>query len=268
MPLFDFLLHPLGSVTPWTRPGMPDELHLSWFGLTDGLYSVDCGLARLFQYSEEMCVELSQQFPHFDSSDWVDYQVIRLYEDILELIPYSLAEVPLDVHRMINSFDGYRSWRESLAWVLDRDDDKELDEKYFRASDWLACRKLDCGYLVDGPNVWIWRFQNHMFWLWDNDDRVTDGVQRWTAHTGQIAMPVDSFLSEIKSFHHRLMASMQDRVNEVVSGNPFSGVIIDMPALVQEQREREKSLSFALSQPLVETDWDTVIKANNYLRNA
>jgi len=60
------------------------------------------------------------------TGDWVDYQVVRLYEDILDLLPHALVEVSPQVHRMIESFDAYRNWRASLAWVLEIEDDARM----------------------------------------------------------------------------------------------------------------------------------------------
>ena len=269
MPLFEFALRPLESVTPWDRPDQPDDLHLAWFGLSDGCYSLNCGTARLFQYTKQMLEHMDPPHPGGARiGDWVDYPIVRLHEDVLDLLPCVLEEVPAPLHDLMASPDLYANWRTSLSWAINIKDDVPIHEAFYTATNWLGYRKLDCGYLIDGPNIWIWKHRNRIFLLWDNLGCITDGISRWTAAIGLISMSVDEWLLEIKSLHHRLMASMQERIHEVVVKRLFPRVKIDYQGLLAEQKYREKSLSQALAVESPVTDWRAILQALDALKKA
>lgn len=260
MALFDFKLRPLHEVQPW---GGPDDLSLHWFGLTDGWFSIDCGVARLFQYTPEMLVKWEIPTPaDGNPTDWVDYLVVRLYEDVIDLLPHVLVELPRDFHRLVSDVASHRAWRENLRRIAESDDwdegDEDMTRCYLLVSEWMGYRKLDSGYLVDGPKAWFWRHSDDIYILWDNDKSVADGIPRWTAGSGVLRMPVERFLGEVESFHQRLMASMRDRINEISFAYPFEGVRIDIPHLFHEHKQREQSLANALATGPKETDWDDV----------
>lgn len=225
MAFVDFALRPLTEVTPWRRPDDPEERHLSWFGLTDGWYAIDAKDGRLFQYTQEMMQHLN---PKFDSraacSDWVDYQVVRLYEDLLEMLPDVLSEVPDEVHALVSTVEARREWRRSVDWVYDSEEDNNLDTLE-AATEWTRLRKLDSLYLVDGPRIWLWRNRARIYVQWDNADLKTDGLPRWAATEGTTSLAVEHFIEEIRSFHVRLMSAMAERVNMIATNNPLVGVI-------------------------------------------
>jgi hypothetical protein len=73
----NFSLTPLELVQPW---GNPDRQSLHWFGLTHGQYWIEVGTAVLFEYSTAV-----QE--RFGTPRYCDYQVSRLHEDLLEMVP-------------------------------------------------------------------------------------------------------------------------------------------------------------------------------------
>ena len=266
MAFVDFALRPLAEVAPWGRPDDPTDRHLSWFGLTDGWYTIDAKDGRLFQYTQEMMRHLN---PKFDSRaaycDWTDYQVVRLYEDLLEMMPDVLSEVPDDVHALVSTVEARREWRRTVDWVYDSTDDSQLDTLE-AATEWARLRKLDSLYLIDGPRIWLWRNQARVYVQWDNANLKTDGLPRWTATQGTASLAVEEFVEEIGSFHRRLISAMAERVNTIATKNPLAGVAIDVPRLIEEQSERERSLELASSVAATPIDWGDVIAATRTLR--
>ncbi|MBN8459027.1 MAG: hypothetical protein J0M04_14440 [Verrucomicrobia bacterium] len=270
MALFDFKLRPLHEVQPWGGMDGPDDLCLHWFGLTDGCFSIDCGIARLFQYTPEMLVKWEIPSPdEWNPTAWVDYPIIRLYEDVIDLLQHVLVELPSDFHRLVSDVASHRAWRENLRQIAESDDwdegDEDMSQCYLLVLQWMGYRKLDSSYLVDGPETWFWRHSDEIYVLWDNEDSVADGFPRWTAASGVISMSVERFLGEVESFHHRLMASMQDRIHEIAFANPFKGVKIDIPYLFLVQKQRERSLANALAAAPEEPDWEKVRHAMRML---
>lgn len=268
MSLIDFTLRPLADVMPWGRPDDPSDKHLSWFGLTDGWYSIDAKSARLFQYTKEMMMHLDPpstgRGPY---SDWTDYQVVRIYEDLLEMFPDTLLEVPDSVHALVQSVEARREWNRSLTWVRDAEENTALDDSLETATYWATRRKLDSLYLIDGPRMWLWRNRGRIHLQWDNSGLVTDGIPRWTATSGTVSMPVDDFVTEVHSFHQRLIAAMDERVKTISERNPFSGVRIDIPRLIEEHGERQQSLASAILTPPTPIDWTAVMASTKALQN-
>lgn len=212
MPLFDFQLRPLDKVAPW---GNPERPRLHWFGLTDGWYSIDVGESRLFEYSGEIVTRWAEEYPEsVGELPWTGYQVVRLYEDVLEMLPATLAEVPDELHQLVAGVEAQREWNARVERILEGEDDDDpgLWGQHRDMYEWFGFRRLDTGYLIDGPKVWIWRNRDRVFILWDNDGCVTEGDAWWSAGAGLFSLPVESYLAEIERFHTSLMESMAERV--------------------------------------------------------
>lgn len=268
MPLFDFSLKPIAAVAPWGPPDDPKDRSLSWFGLTDGTYAINLNGARLFQYTPEMLAYLNSKYPENEQiGDCADYQVVRLYEDILDLLPDAMISIPARAQEMVGHVQARRSWMNGLSWVLEIDDDPPLDELYWRATDWFGYRRLDSMYLIQGPSTWFWRFGDRVYIQWDNAGKETAGIPRWTATAGDCSMPVETFWGELESFHTRLMSAMSERVANIKTQNPLPNVRIDVEQLTREHEERKLSLAQAKLASPHEIDWDLVFAANDELKN-
>ncbi|HEY9907288.1 MAG TPA: DUF5984 family protein [Thermosynechococcaceae cyanobacterium] len=90
--LFDFHLRPLEEVMPW---GKPPNSYLSWFVLTDGFYRLQVGSEFLFNYSDDFAERWAAQSVSVHTRSFVDYYVVRLWEDLLEILPDVLEPLPL-----------------------------------------------------------------------------------------------------------------------------------------------------------------------------
>jgi hypothetical protein len=88
---FGFDLRPLGDIVPW---GKADDLSLHWFGLTDGWFWIELDGHVLLRYSDRCAARFQLDRPY------VDYQVVRLWEDLITLIPAVLEPVPADLGGM------------------------------------------------------------------------------------------------------------------------------------------------------------------------
>lgn len=78
MGIFNFELRPVHAITPWGG----ESPTLSWFGLSDGWYWLELGGQEIFR---ARAVEPGEP-------PYADYQVVRLWEDVLELFPAVLEE--------------------------------------------------------------------------------------------------------------------------------------------------------------------------------
>src|SRR5687768_14423788 len=90
-PFVEFSLAPLEEITPWGNEG---ALSLSWFGFSLGRYRLKFGPDYLLNYSDEAVRLIAQRYPDVYPGPWVDYQVVRLWEDLIRLVPYVVRPVP------------------------------------------------------------------------------------------------------------------------------------------------------------------------------
>ncbi len=257
MPLFNFALRPVDEIEPW---GTSPDLSLSWFGLTDGIYWIDAGGEPLFRYSDE----LVEGWP-IDSfvGPYVDYQVIRLYEDLIDILPAILCSLSHRLSVLIQKstdkqscIDSYFSWEGRLS----KNDDR-LWDLADSASSWLCERSLTTLHLLAGPRIKIWRESNWITIAWNNSDLTINGIRAWKSLEGSYRLSVDEFVSEITSFHDRLMSEMRHRVDFIRAGWNRPEIRIDIDSLVNEQSYREGILESALNQKLEVLDEHVIVEA-------
>lgn len=251
MPLFNFTLTPLEKVQPWGEPG---DLSLSWFGLTDGRYWLETSGAKLFEYHPDTDLEL-------DGTRYVDYQVSRLYEDILDIVPSVLKPIPESLQKEISG-EGYAGFSCAYsAWhALDRDDEAfwEIAEA---AVTLVKNRFVDSLYLKPGANIWLWSDGTNVHVEWDNRECLHKGKPAWSAQQGAYQLSRDAFIDEVRDFHNRLMQQMQERVDQVCAGALPPEVRIDLAALREEHERRSASIESLFTPPAEPTDWKAVERA-------
>ncbi|MDR3617126.1 MAG: DUF5984 family protein [Candidatus Obscuribacterales bacterium] len=230
--LFDFKLRPVDEIKPW---GESPDLSLSWFGLTDGFYRLQVGTERLFSSSDQIARVWVAKDPNF-SGVYVDYQVVRLWEDLLQILPDVLAPIPPELARWFsadspNTTDLLQSAKD---W-LDLEKDPDVLDK---AISWIQNRTLDSQYLADGPNIWLWSNDETVTVTWDNRHCLLDGVELWSARCGSYSMPRATFLKEVRRFNDELIGQMQQRVDEISASWNRPHIRIDLEGLRREQSER------------------------------
>ncbi|WP_328412299.1 DUF5984 family protein [Nocardia sp. NBC_00403] len=254
-----FGLVPLTEVHPW---GKDSELH--WFGLTQGWYCLDVGGFELMRYSdrsiEQLCgdgANLSGAEHVGDEERYIDYYVVRLWEDILALFPEALEPVPADLIDFLRSDSG--QWSQE---VLDASiDDDGLAREVDAAITLRSHRFVDTGYLRFGPSFLWWRTVDGA------DDRMTiewwypvdpDGVIEFVRPpVDRATIPTSEFLAAVNEFDRALLSAMEERVSRLEASGPPEGVKLDGAGLRREHGDRMQWLPKALERP-ISTDWNAV----------
>src|SRR4051794_34154431 len=92
-PMFEFTLDAIDAIQPWGEPG---KLSLSWFALSLGEYHLELGGREVLRYSDAAVEYFKRVAPRARAGPFVEYQVARLHEDLLQIIPQVLQRVPDD----------------------------------------------------------------------------------------------------------------------------------------------------------------------------
>lgn len=252
--LFQFTLTPLELIQPWGEPG---EYCLHWFGLTDGQYWMEVGANMLFEYSENARGLLG-------ISRYCDYQVVRLYEDVLEMVPHVLEPVPSSLVKYLSGDMG-RAWDEKASSWYSEGCERLDDDRFWEIADdslaWIGSRTLDTGYLSPSTKIRMWSDQSLVHVEWDNTEKLIQGSPAWSASRGIFCLSRAKFLAEVLSFHTRLMKQMSERVEKVLAGALPPEVQVDFSGLQREQSERSRSIETALKELVVPTNWQSVTEA-------
>lgn len=250
--LINFKLAPIEKIVPWGTPG---SYRLHWFGLTYGEYWIKAGEASLFEYSDHARAA--------GGGRYCEYQVVRLYEDLMEMLPFILEAVPGPLVPYVWG-EQERVLRDARdAWCERNDDVPDADHLYELADasvSWSEKRHLDNSYLAPSASIAIWSDEERVHLAWDNRDRQLDGRLAWSAVVGSFQMSRVEFIEEMKSFHDRLMEQMAVRVDQVTSGCLPPEIQIDLPALIGEHEERSRWLDAAL-KTVPATDWQRAERA-------
>lgn len=264
MALFEFKLKPLSDVMPW---GQEPKLTLHWFGLTDGIYYMNVGEDQLFRSSKEILLHWKKEWPDLDiNCEYVDYQVVRLYEDLLDILVDVMHAVPVELQQYIDTQKNQEVWQNKLWNIFKSTEDEEDEGLYYLATEWWnSFRRLSTSHLNNGQNIWLWRAGNTIHIRWNNEDKRINGIQPWAAVRGDFALPLEEFEEEVRRFHNQLMAAMECRIVELKTNNPIPHVSIDIPSLEKEHEERKLSLERALNRAPRVNDWGQVVRAINKL---
>jgi hypothetical protein len=249
----EFDLTPLAQVVAWGKPG---NQSLHWFGLTDGRYDVVIGEHRLFSEHDRM--------------DGIDYQVVRLWEDLIDLLPEILDEVPDALATRLADVDAWMAWNDR-AWDLT--EELGLDPELLDAATcWWRDRRLDTGHLVAAPRLQLWRTSGvvHATWrtrLGEHEVARAD-LPRWASPAGDAELALTELTDEIRRFDHALIAAMQARVDEVATSWSRPDVAIDVEQLRREHRDRSGWLTDTLARVhRTKRPWDEVVTAITTLEN-
>ena len=229
--LFNFHLRPVEDVSPF---GYENQLSLHWYGLTDGWYWLRVGHEELFRY-HDASIEKWQAAGETWDHPYVDYHVVRLWEDIQDILPSVLEPIPEAVLRRCDP--GQQGWQ-LLARdeaCLEQHDDWDSS---ITPTTWLGDRQLDAGYLMHPPRIRFWTDGTTLHITWDNRDRQEEGMPIWSTQQGEFSMPLAQFIDEVRTFDERLITAMAERVQSAKSHWPLPGVEIDLDYLEIEHCDR------------------------------
>ena len=259
--LFEFKLRPLEEVQPWGD----DKPELHWFGLTDGWCWWNVGSQQLFRNSQAWIARWVVEYPKFgEELPYVDYQVVRPWEDLLDCLPDVLDPVPDDLVQRIKDVERWKNLQnKAWAWAEAEDNDRSQAawDLCVLAFGWWSERKWDAGFLRCPPKIWLWTAGDTFYLKWDKRDVVDDGIPVWAATFGEITIPTAAFLAEVASFLERLMAAMSERVDAVRSGALRPDIAVNMDWLVKEQEDRATWLHNTLTIRRQNQDWNEVREA-------
>jgi hypothetical protein len=240
MAMVEFELSPVVVIEPW---GQAPNLSLHWFGLSYGSYYFDLGTARLLEYAAV------EGWPRF-----VEYQLARLHEDLIGMLPDVVEVVPRAVsERFRNGSLGATHRHLSAIWSQDA-----MDENLDVALEALRVRSLYTEYLSPSAGIWIWSSDTKTIIEWDNRDRLFEGRPVWTAQAGRFELNRQDFLHEVRAFDTKLMEAMSFRVRAASASWTRPEVKIDVKKLAAEQVERGSWFDSAVRHGSRATDWQAV----------
>ena len=230
---------------------------MHWFGLTDGHFWIQADEHKLFEYHQA-------SRSHSGVPQYCDYQVARLYEDIIGLVPHALEPVPeglqqyitLNEERPWNHF--WHKWCNAIEGI---DVPKADTDLLGLAGRWLGHRTLDSMYLSPPTNIIIWSTPEVVHIQWDNRGLLLQGRPAWAASFGNFTMPRDAFIEEVRSFHERLTAQMAYRVLRVASGALAPSIRVHLDGLYSAQQFQSQPIERTLRPIEPPTDWSEVIQA-------
>ena len=143
---FPFELLPLEDVQPWGTP--ESGLSLSWYGLTNGWYDLVVGEQRLFSA------------PDGDPRG-IDYQVARLWEELLAAAPFVLEPLPRALAARARRGDAWARWERDTREAADA-----LGEVAELAVAWWSHRTVGSYHLRGAPDMNLWRDGDDLHVRW------------------------------------------------------------------------------------------------------
>lgn len=240
---FRFDLRPVRDIEPWGG----DQPTLHWFALTSGWYWIEAGGHELLRYSDRTLRRWAEEEGESgEPIPYADYYVVRLWEDVLEMVSVLTEPVPADLVDFVSS--------DVPDWPV-RDNSAQAEA----AGMWHASHSMYMGPLQNAPHIRMWRT------ITDDGDAVTitwehrrDSDIEFAAPTfGRITIPTSSFDAAVAEFDRALLAAMEERVTALEATGPPHGIHLDLGHLRREQLDRAAWLQRVRSRA-VGTDFAAV----------
>lgn len=268
----EFELQALDDIRPWGDAQNPS---LHWFGFTDGLYCIGVGSDYLLSYSEAVRAPFAKEYPEAYSGPCVDYQVVRLWEDLIEMLPYVLEPVPKKiVHYLEQDYAATEAYSDRVHEWWDAQDAADApkgltSEIADTATLWQDHRFLDNGYLSPSARIWMWSEDDVVRIAWDNRDIVIDGQPVWSAQRGAYSLSREAFLDAVRAFDRALIGQMADRVDQVCRHWNRPEIHVDFDGLRRDHDDRATWLQNRLDyRDRFATDWEAVAAAMKTIDSA
>ena len=250
-----FKLRDVNAIEPWA--GERGKT-LSWFGLTDGCYCIETPAGRLFEFAGEVAPGLGEP--------WCQYQVARLFEDLIEIWPTVSDPVPEDIinyfqawYRQklgsdmceVDSFDAFLAWQKHWENHTREVGDRALNA-FYDVSEALGYRRhVDTLYLQEQPNFLLWRIGEEIHLGWD-------GAASWPPMRARLKFSYSTVKDALSNFFQEFLAQMDARVASIArDGWTGKECVLDVPRLIAEQIERSGWVAAAMTQIHL-TDWALV----------
>lgn len=259
MPLINFVLKDPIDIFPW---GTEPDTNIHWFGLTDGDYWLTVGDKTLYEHTREI-----MKTWNISGDRYNDYYIVRFLEDFTELFSVITESLPEDFYQLARSHDSlYEHIVKLQAWLeqLPDGEDADLDayyDKYEKITQWIYNRTLTSGHLKYGPAISFFRFNDRITIVWNSGQQDEKGIAVWTAGNGQIEMPYQLFVNEVKGWGERFFNSMDSQIDKAFLKD-WGTTKIDKNKIKDEQAKRKRKFGLDTNQLLVthpkNTDWPLV----------
>jgi Family of unknown function (DUF5984) len=246
MSLFEFELRPVEQIEPW---GTPPAQSLSWFALTEGTFCIPVGTDVLFRYTPEMLAHWGED----PASRNATYQVAAFVRDSVGSLAAGMAPMPELFEQIAGNRDLRRRLLRLTSEIAAQSD--EHQERAYQAWRWLGERSPWMGYLAACPRFAFLRVGDDVHVAWDNSETTIDGIKVWTADYGVFALPVDAFVAECRSFADRLLATMEDRLTAIASGEARPRVAVGVGALLEQHRAWARELEGYFGDYTPDIEW-------------
>jgi hypothetical protein len=238
-----FELRDLDDVQPWGDRSTGLSLH--WFGLTDGWYDLQIGENHLFQTVDA-------------DEPGVGYQVVRLWEDLIDVAHVALEPLPQALAPRLADADAWSAWTDR---AFELDDDSGVVQT---ALSWWWHRQMSALHLRGAPYLDFWRLGEELHVRWWSHPREPDGPH-WASPAGSAVLSADAFRNELVRFDRELIDQMRARVEQVAQHWSRPEVRIDVDQLRREHTTRSAHLVRTLSDPFPRNprkqSWDDVLAA-------
>lgn len=242
---FNYLFKPLDVLIRELK----ENNHINWFNLTDGCYNIEFDDVKLFEYSDTIVKENNM------ISNSLEYYVIRIVEDIFEVLMNTLNPMPEDIFELVNNIEKRKKIELIIEETL-RNVSYEEYEKSLVLFKIVSPGCIDTDYLNPGFYNYFFHVNDDLYIFYDCE--TEDNI--WTANKGIIKVKYINFVNEFKLFINNFMNDMEKRIDEACSF-----LKEDLIDLKKEHRERlsnfEDMFKKIESGYNVEFDeWDNIIK--------
>ena len=213
---------------------LKENNHISWFNLTDGCYNIEFDDVKLFEYSDAIVKENNI------ISNSLDYYVIRIAEDIFELVNTieKRKKIELIIEETLRNVS-YEEYEKSLV--------------LFKI---VSPGCIDTAYLKPGFDNYFFHINDDLYIFYDCE--TEDNI--WTANKGIIKVKYINFVNEFKLFVNNFMNDIEKRIDEACSF-----LKEDLIDLKKEHRQRLNNFKEMFKK--IESDynvefdeWDNIIK--------
>ena len=260
----EFDLAPIEAIEPW---GAPEDPSLHWFGLSLGWNVLRVGSVELLRYTDAALDRIGLLPECWYRGPYVDYQLARLHEDMLALLPAAVTPVSRDVASLLRA-RSLLATSSDLSNRMHEISDAEIDgfmDEVEPAIEYVQSTGLDMMHLVQGQRIAFWCDADEVIVEWDSRDSEPS-KPTWTAGSGSLSVRRSDFVDAVTRFHNSLMFQMEQRVSTLELNGGIPGVRLDLRALRSDHAGRGAGLRVALKQVPVERDWDAVRNVFSNLR--
>jgi uncharacterized protein DUF5984 len=246
---FDFRLTPLDRYEPWNAARA-----VSWFELTDGEQVVRLDEQEIFTLEEFSSESGGKRC-------WLDYQVVRMWEDLLVLFPYAKRPVPEEIARRLEPGAGWERWRKR-AWERMEGLDERTAEELEQAFSWASRRTLDVGHLVAAPRLTFACIDDVMLATCEPRADASSMDWRWVCEPARVELPLQEFIHEVERFANALLTDMEERLAAISHGALACRAVVDFVELHAQHIQRQEQLARMLGAAAdEEEDWDRIARA-------